>query len=84
LGGVFVFVNQAFTLRGVGMTLLVSAMYSFTLGLGNGMINEYLNSKWDWVKETNKRVWIGIFATIIYTSIAVLLIHYIVRSTIIF
>jgi hypothetical protein len=77
LGFVFILINQAFTVKGMGMIFLISAMYSFTLGLGNGMINEFLNSKWDWVKETNKRVWIGIFATIIYTSIAVLLIHYV-------
>ena len=61
----------------MGMTFLISAMYSFTLGLGNGIINEYLNSKWDWVKETNKRVWVGMFTTIIYTGIAVLIIHYV-------
>ena len=77
LGFVFILINQAFTVKGMGMIFLISAMYSFTLGLGNGMINEFLNSKWDWVKETNKRVWIGIFATIIYTGIAVLLIHYV-------
>ena len=77
LGFVFILINQEFTVKGMSLTLLISAMYSFTLGLGNGMINEYLNSKWDWVKETNKRVWIGIFTTIIYTAIAVLIIHYV-------
>jgi two-component system LytT family sensor kinase len=77
LGFVFIFINQEFTLKGVSLTLLISAMYSFTLGFGNGMINEYLNSKWDWVKETNKRVWIGVFTTAIYTGIAVLIIHYV-------
>jgi two-component system LytT family sensor kinase len=77
LGFVFILINQEFTVKGVSLTLLISAMYSFTLGFGNGMINEYLNSKWDWVKETNKRVWIGVFTTAIYTGIAVLIIHYV-------
>ncbi len=77
LGFVFVLINQAFTVKGMSTVFLISAMYSFTLGLGNGMINEYLNSKWDWVEETNKRVWIGMFTTIIYTGIAVLIIHYV-------
>lgn len=77
LGIIFILINQAFTVKGMSMVFLISAMYSFTLGLGNGIINEYLNSKWDWVKETNKRVWIGMFTTIIYTGIAVLIIHYI-------
>ncbi len=77
LGLIFILINQAFTIKGMSMVFLISAMYSFTLGLGNGIINEYLNSKWDWVKETNKRVWIGIITTIIYTAIAVLIIHYV-------
>ena len=77
LGFVFILINQEFTFKGVSLIFLISAMYSFTLGLGNGMINEYLNSKWDWVKETNKRVWIGVFTTIIYTGITVLIIHYV-------
>ncbi|PQJ73367.1 2TM domain-containing protein [Polaribacter butkevichii] len=77
IGSIFVVINQQFNLKGVGFTFLISGMYSFTLGLGNGIINEYLNTKWDWVKETNKRVWSGIIATVIYTVIAVLIIHYI-------
>jgi hypothetical protein len=77
LGIFFIVLNQQFSLKGMGMVFLISGMYSFILGLGNGVINEYLNRKWDWVKETNKRVWVGIFTTIIYTVIAVLIIHYI-------
>jgi two-component system LytT family sensor kinase len=77
LGIFFIILNQRFTLKGMSLVFLISGMYSFTLGLGNGIINEYLNSKWDWVKETNKRVWVGIFTTLIYTIIAVLIIHYI-------
>jgi sensor histidine kinase YesM len=76
-GVIFMVINQQFGLKGIGFTFLISGMYSFTLGLGNGIINEYLNTKWDWVKETNKRVWSGIIATVIYTVIAVLIIHYI-------
>jgi hypothetical protein len=77
LGVVFIIINQQFTLKGMGLTFLISGMYSFTLGLGNGIINEFLNSKWDWVKETNQRVWAGIISTVIYTVIAVLVIHYV-------
>ncbi|MBU3012588.1 2TM domain-containing protein [Polaribacter vadi] len=74
---IFVVANQQFTLKGMALVFLISAMYSFTLGLGNGLINEFLNTKWDWVKETNERVWAGIITTTIYTVIAVLIIHYV-------
>ncbi|MCI2227952.1 2TM domain-containing protein [Polaribacter sp. MSW13] len=77
IGIIFIIINQQFSLKGVGLTFLISGMYSFTLGLGNGIINEFLNTKWDWVKETNQRVWAGIIATVLYTVIAVLIIHYV-------
>ena len=77
LGIFFIIINQQFSLKGMALVFLISSMYSFTLGLGNGIINEYLNSKWDWVEETNQRVWAGIIATVIYTVIAVLMIHYV-------
>ncbi|MDO6599954.1 histidine kinase [Tenacibaculum sp. 1_MG-2023] len=76
-GILFIIINQKFTLKGAGYTFLISAMYSFTLGLGNGIVNDYLNTKWNWVTETNQRVWSGVIATVIYTVVAVLLIHYV-------
>ena len=76
-GVFFTVVNQQFTLKGAALVFLISALYSFPLGLGNGMINDYLSTKWDWVTQTNQRVWAGIIATVIYTILAVLVIHYI-------
>ncbi|CAM1357950.1 Histidine kinase [Tenacibaculum sediminilitoris] len=76
-GIAFTLINKAFTLKEAGLVFLFSAMYSFVLGLGNGIINDYLSEKWDWVLETNQRVWAGIIATISYTIVAVLLIHYV-------
>ncbi|GGH02760.1 histidine kinase [Polaribacter pacificus] len=75
-GVIFVVINQQFTLEGVSTIFLFSALYSFSLGLGNGIINEYLNGKWDWVEETNQRVAAGIVATVVYTVSAVLANHY--------
>lgn len=73
----FVIVNKAFTLKEAGLVFLFSAMYSFILGLGNGLLNDYLSTKWDWVTQTNQRVWAGVVSTVIYTIVAVLLIHYV-------
>ncbi|MDO6743824.1 2TM domain-containing protein [Tenacibaculum soleae] len=76
-GVIFTIINQQFTLKGAAIVFLFSAMYSFILGLGNGIINNYLNTRWNWATQTNERVWAGIIATICYTVIVVLLIHYI-------
>ncbi|WP_028889290.1 2TM domain-containing protein [Tenacibaculum ovolyticum] len=76
-GVFFIVINQQFTLKGAALTFLISAMYSFVLGLGNGIVNDYLNTKWDWVTQTDQRVWAGVIATVTYTVVAVLVIHYI-------
>ncbi|WP_422091515.1 2TM domain-containing protein [Tenacibaculum ovolyticum] len=76
-GVFFIVINQQFTLKGAALTFLISAMYSFVLGLGNGVVNDYLNTKWDWVTQTDQRVWAGVIATVTYTVIAVLIIHYV-------
>lgn len=75
-GVFFIIVNRQFSVKGAGVVLLFSAMYSFVLGMGNGYINDYLSSKWSWVEETNQRVWAGVITTVIFNVIAVLLIHY--------
>ncbi|TCP25699.1 histidine kinase [Tenacibaculum skagerrakense] len=76
-GVLFTLINRQFTIRGASIVFMFSALYSFILGLGNGIINEFLNDKWDWVRETNSRVWAGIIATVIYTTVGVFVIHYI-------
>uniref|UniRef100_UPI004047FFAB 2TM domain-containing protein n=1 Tax=Polaribacter sp. TaxID=1920175 RepID=UPI004047FFAB len=76
-GVFFIIFNQQFTIKGMGVTFLFSAMYSFVLGMGNGVLNEYLNDKWDWISQTNQRVAAGIISTVVYTVSAVLAMHYV-------
>ena len=76
-GVIFIVINQQFNLKGIAITFLFSAMYSFGLGLGNSLLNEYLDSKWSWVTQTNQRLYSGIGFPIIYTIFIVLLIHYV-------
>ena len=66
------------SLEGVLWSFIISGMYSFGLGFGNGFINTYLSKKWDWIAQTNQRVWAGIIATIVYTIPVVLIIDYVV------
>lgn len=77
LGVVFFIINGNYTITSFLICIGISALYSFGLGLGQGFLNEYLSSKWDWVTQTNTRVWVGIIATILYTVPAILGIHYI-------
>jgi two-component system LytT family sensor kinase len=73
----FILINQNFSFKAIGYTLLISAMYSFGLGFAQGIINDSLSNKWDWIEHTNTRIWAGIVTTVLYTVPAVLLIDYV-------
>lgn len=62
--------------RNVLITFFISCLYSFLVGFGNGYINVLLDKKWDWLEQTNLRVYYGILVTILYTVPIVLGINY--------
>lgn len=70
--------GRNFSLSVFGMTLLISFSYSFVIGFGNGFINSFLDKKWDWLTQTNARVYYGIVATVLYTIPSVLAINYLI------
>ncbi len=74
----FALVFGQFTLEGVIWSFVISGMYSFGIGFGNGYINNYLSKKWDWITQTNQRVYAGVIATVLYTVPVVLIIDYVV------
>jgi sensor histidine kinase YesM len=73
----FTLINQNFSFKAIGYTLLISAMYSFGLVFIQGIINDCLSNKWDWIEHTNTRIWAGIVTTVLYTVPVVLLIDYV-------
>jgi hypothetical protein len=73
----FTLLNQDFSIKGIGYTLLISGMYSFGLGFAQGVINDFLSRKWDWITHTNIRIWAGIISTVVYTIPIVLAINYV-------
>ena len=73
----FALINQEFSLNSISYTFLMSAMYSFGLGFGQGIIHDYLSNRWDWIEHTNTRIWVGIITTVLYTVPVVLLIDYV-------
>ena len=73
----FTLINQNFSFKAIGYTFLISAMYSFGLGFIQGIINDSLSNKWDWIEHTNTRIWAGIVTTFLYTVPVVLLIDYV-------
>jgi len=72
------FLGADLNVKNVLLTFLLSCLYSFGLGFGNGFINVLLDKKWDWLEQTNLRVYFGILVTILYTVPAVLGVNFIV------
>lgn len=73
---VFSLVQADFRPKTLLITFLVSALYSYGIGFGNGLINAILDRRWNWLEQTNLRVYFGIICTILYTVPVVLGIDY--------
>ena len=52
------------TFERYSITFLISGMYTFFIGLGNGFLNDYLDSKFSWTDETRKRTIAAIVGTL--------------------
>jgi len=73
----FFFFNQKRTFENFAITFLISAMYSFVIGVGNGIINEFLNKKFPWSENTKKRAILSIVSILIANFVLVYLCNYI-------
>lgn len=72
----FLFFNQEKTFRNFMITMLLSVMYTFVLGVGNGVINESLNKRFPWSEATKTRAILSIVSIIIGNFILVYLCNY--------
>ncbi|WP_390450061.1 2TM domain-containing protein [Chryseobacterium sp. Alg-005] len=73
----FLFFTDERSLKNFMLTLLISSMYSFFIGIGNGFINDFLNKKFPWSEATTKRAVISIAAILVVNFIIVYFCNYI-------
>lgn len=67
-----------FSFDNLAITFIISTLYSFALGFGNGYLNVFLDHKFDWLKQTNKRIFWGIWGTVLYTIPVIIALNYLV------
>ncbi|WP_027378615.1 2TM domain-containing protein [Chryseobacterium daeguense] len=72
----FLFFNNEKTIQNFGITFLICAMYSFILGFGNMVINDFLNKKFPWSETTRIRAILSVISIIIGNFILVYLCNY--------
>ena len=64
------------TIERYSVTFLISGMYTFFIGLGNGFLNDYLDSKFSWTDETRKRTIAAIVGTLVMNIALVYICNY--------
>lgn len=74
---IFVFFTPEKSLKNYFINIFISGLYTFTIAVGNGVVNNYLNQRYSWVEETKKRTILGIISTLIVNVILVLVCNYI-------
>lgn len=72
----FLFFSGERTLKGFMLTILISSMYSFLIGIGNGAINEFLNKRIPWSEATTKRTILSVISILIINFILVYFCNY--------
>jgi len=73
----FVFFTDEKTIRNFLLSLSISLIYSFLIGLGNGVINDFLNKKLPWSEATTKRAVVSIISILIANCVLVYFCNYI-------
>lgn len=73
----FVFFTNEKTLENYFLNILIAGLYSFTISIGNGVVNDYLNKKYSWVEDTRKRTILGIISTILINVLLVFFCNYV-------
>lgn len=59
------------------LSIAISCLYTFTIGIGNGIVNDYLNKKLPWVNATKKRAIISVLAIVLVNCFLIYLCNYI-------
>lgn len=75
--GMFFFFSSPKSIENYFLNMLISGMYSFTIAIGNGLVNDYLNKRYSWVEHMRKRTVLGIISTLLINVILVLACNYV-------
>ena len=65
------------TLEKFFLDFCISALYIYTIGFSQMLLNNFLSQRWDWISQTYERVTFGIIFTILVSVASVLLCNYI-------
>jgi len=73
----FVFFSGEKSIYSLLYSTVIAMLYTFTMGIGNGLLNNALDYRYSWVDQTRKRAVLGIISTIVLNTILVYFCNYI-------
>ncbi|QBO57773.1 2TM domain-containing protein [Chryseobacterium salivictor] len=73
----FVFFTDEKTPELYLLNMVIAGLYSFTISIGNGLVNDFLNRKYSWVEDTRTRTVLGIIGTLLVNIVLVLFCNYV-------
>ncbi|MEY8758251.1 2TM domain-containing protein [Chryseobacterium tongliaoense] len=73
----FFFFTEEKTIENFVLSFLISTLYTFFLGVGNGVINDFLNKKFPWSEATTKRAFISVISILIANFVLVYFCNYV-------
>lgn len=73
----FTFFTDDKSLENLLISFVVAFLYSAVFAFGNGLVNDYLNSRYSWIDDTRIRIIWGIVGTVFVNVILVFVCNYI-------
>ena len=73
----FTFFTSDKSLNNLLISFFVAFLYSAVFAFGNGLVNDYLNSKYSWIDDTRVRIIWGIVGTVFVNVFLVFICNYI-------
>lgn len=74
---IFVFFNEVKTIQNFLLSIIISGLYTFSIAIANGFVNDFLNRKYSWIEQTKKRAIYGIIGTVLINVILVFFCNYV-------
>ncbi|MFC6269136.1 2TM domain-containing protein [Frigoriflavimonas asaccharolytica] len=73
----FTFFTSDRSIENLLLSLFVAFLYTSVFTFGNGLLNDFLNTKYSWIEDTKTRITTGIIATILVNVVLVLGCNYV-------
>lgn len=73
----FVFFSGEKSIYSLLYSTAIAMLYTFSMGIGNGLLNDVLDKRYSWVDQTRTRAILGVISTVVLNTILVYFCNYV-------